>query len=201
MRTFTKATLMTATMLSFAGVANAEIRNEYLLSDELTIAENSAKVQNFSTLMAAVEAAGLSEALMGEGPFTVFAPLDSAFDALPEGTVEELLKPENVDELRSLISAHVVPAKVTEADLDLAAIGGETAEIDTISVDVMDGKVTMDSLTISDIMVEKKGDTMYVSAYTTGPGEIVNDATIIEADIMSSNGVIHVIDSVLSPNS
>ncbi|MEJ6401764.1 fasciclin domain-containing protein [Yoonia sp. 2307UL14-13] len=201
MRTLTTTALVGATLIAGASLANADIKNEYLLSDELTITENAAKVQNFSTLMAAVEAAGLADDLMGEGPFTIFAPTDEAFAALPEGTVEELLKPENIGQLEELLKAHVVPGVVTSEDIDLAAIGSDVAEIGELDVEVMDGKVMMDSLVQSDIAVEKIGDAFYVSAYATSPSDNEPEASIIEANIMASNGVIHVIDNVLTPDS
>lgn len=201
MRTMTKTALMGATMMSIATFANADITNEYLLSDELTITENAVKVQNFSTLVAAVEAAGLADDLMGEGPFTVFAPTDEAFAALPAGTVENLLKPENIGQLEELLKAHVVPARITSDEIDLAALGNAKAEIGEFSVDVVDGKVMMDTLVESNVVVEKIGDAFYVSAYATSPSDNEPEASIIEANIMSSNGVIHVIDNVLTPDS
>ncbi len=201
MRTLTTTALVGATLIAGTSLANADIKNEYLLSDELTITENAAKVQNFSTLVAAVEAAGLADDLMGEGPFTLFAPTDEAFAALPAGTVDDLLKPENIGQLEELLKAHVVPGRVTAEDIDLAAIGSDVAEIGELDVEVMDGKVMMDSLVLSDIAVEKIGDAFYVSAYATSPSDNEPEASIIEANIMASNGVIHVIDNVLTPDS
>ena len=93
---------------------------------------------SFTTLIAAVEAAGLVETLQGEGPFTVFAPTDEAFAALPEGTVEELLMPENKDRLTAILTYHVVPGKVMSGDLtdDMEA---ETVEGSTVTIDLDDG--------------------------------------------------------------
>ena len=205
MRTFTTTALVSAAMLSLAGIANADadatIKNEYLLDEELTIAQNSAKIQNFSTLMTAVETAGLADELMGEGPFTVFAPIDSAFKALPEGTVEDLLKEENRDQLVRLISAHVVPAAVTERDFDLAALGSDVAENGTLEVDVENSRVMMDTIAETDIAIEKIGNNYYASAYSTSMNDDNPEANIIYTDLLASNGVIHIIDSVLTPDS
>ena len=132
------------------------------------------------TLVAAVKAAGLVDTLAGKGPFTVFAPTDAAFAALPAGTVDTLLKPENRDQLASVLTYHVVPGKVAAADL-LAAItanGGSasltTVEGGTLTATVADGKVKL---------TDERGGT----------------ATVVAADLMSSNGVVHVTDAVSLP--
>ncbi len=122
----------------------------------------------FNTLVAAVQAAGLVETLQGEGPFTVFAPTDAAFAKLPEGTVESLLKPENKDQLVAILTYHVVPGKVTSADIAGKKLDADTVEGQAIAIDATDGVK-------------------------------VNDATVVGADVMASNGVIHVIDTVLLP--
>lgn len=95
------------------------------------IVDTAVDAGSFSTLVAAVEAAGLVETLKGEGPFTVFAPTDEAFAALPEGTVEELLKPENKDQLTAILTYHVVPGKVMSGDLsdDMSAATVNGAEV------------------------------------------------------------------------
>lgn len=201
MHTFTKSTLIGATMLTAASAASADIVNEYLLSDELTITENASKVQNFSTLIAAVKAAGLDDDLMGEGPYTVFAPTDAAFAALPEGALDNLMKPENISQLEALVKAHVVPGIVTSDDIDLAALGNDNVEINEMDVEVTEGKILMDSLIETNIAVEKLGDAFYVSAYREALAADEHEASIIEANIMNSNGVIHVIDTVLTPDS
>ena len=122
----------------------------------------------FTTLVAAVEAAGLVETLKSEGPFTVFAPTDDAFAKLPEGTVEKLLKPESLESLKDILLYHVVPGKVMAADV----VGLESAETAL-------GK---------DVMVKVDMGKVYI-----------NEAEVILTDIEASNGVIHVIDSVLLP--
>ncbi|MEQ8897672.1 MAG: fasciclin domain-containing protein [Roseovarius sp.] len=102
----TAATLLSAT----AAPALAE-------SGSMDIVDTAANTEGFATLVAAVEAAGLVDTLKGEGPFTVFAPTDDAFAALPEGTVEDLLQPENKDQLTAILTYHVVPGKVMSGDL------------------------------------------------------------------------------------
>ncbi len=125
---------------------------------------------DFSTLVAAVSAAGLVETLQGDGPFTVFAPTNDAFAALPDGTVDNLLKPENRDQLVSILTYHVIPGNVTSDQL-----AGQRLNVATV-----------------------QGQTVHVDG--TGGGVQVNDANVVTADIAASNGTIHVIDSVLLPN-
>lgn len=132
------------------------------------IVDTAVAAGDFATLVAAVKAAGLVETLKGDGPFTVFAPTDAAFAKLPEGTVASLLKPENKDKLVAVLTYHVVPGKVTAADvvkLDTAAtVNGKAADI-TVTA----GSVKIDG------------------------------ANVTATDIKASNGVIHVIDSVILP--
>ncbi|MGB7961848.1 MAG: fasciclin domain-containing protein [Propionicimonas sp.] len=134
-----------------------------------TIAEVASANSEFSTLVAAVSAAGLVETLSGTGPYTVFAPTNSAFEALPEGLVETLLKPENKEALTSILTYHVVP-----------------------------GEVTSDQIVPGDVKTVE-GSTLTIS--TDGGGVSVNDAKVTTADVDASNGVIHVIDKVLVPES
>ncbi|MFN4157236.1 MAG: fasciclin domain-containing protein [Gemmobacter sp.] len=122
---------------------------------------------SFTTLVAAVQAAGLVDTLKGPGPFTVFAPTDAAFAALPAGTVEDLLKPENLAQLTAILTYHVVPGKVMSTDL---------------SEGLMAATVQGSEVTI-----------------TLDGGAKVDGAMISTADIEASNGVIHVIDSVIMP--
>ena len=139
-----------------------------------TIVDIAADDSRFSTLVAAVEAAGLAETLSGEGPFTVFAPTDDAFAALPEGTLESLLQPENKQQLTDILLYHVVPGKVMAAD-----VAG------------MDGMMVDTAL---------KGQQISVSA-EMGSVTLNENANVIVTDIEASNGVIHVIDAVLLPPS
>jgi uncharacterized surface protein with fasciclin (FAS1) repeats len=142
-------------------------------SASMTITDVVAGSEDFSTLLAAVEAADLGETLAGEGPFTVFAPTDEAFAALPEGTLDTLLDPMNKDQLSGILTYHVVPAEVMAADVepgDVATVNGAT-----FGIAVEDGVVITD-----------------------GQG---NQAMVTQTDIEASNGVIHVIDAVLLPPS
>lgn len=138
-----------------------------------TIAENAPNATNLSTLVAATEAAGLLPTFQGPGPFTVFAPDNAAFEALPAGTVDTLLEPENSDQLTSILTYHVVPQALTSADLtDGASL--TTVEGGTLTVATSGGTVTI----------------------TDAAG---NTATVTQADVLQSNGVVHVIDTVLMP--
>ena len=103
------------------------------------IVEVAAADGRFTTLVAAIEAAGLVETLQGEGPFTVFAPTDEAFAALPEGTVEDLLKPENRDTLVAVLTYHVVPGKVMSSDIAGQEMEVATVQGSTVEIDAMDG--------------------------------------------------------------
>jgi uncharacterized surface protein with fasciclin (FAS1) repeats len=115
------------------------------------IVDTAVDAGTFSTLVAAVEAAGLVDTLKGEGPFTVFAPTDEAFAALPEGTVENLLKPENIDQLTAILTYHVVPGKVMSTDLtdDMMAT---TVQGSDVKIDLDNGVMVQDAtVTAADI--------------------------------------------------
>ena len=133
------------------------------------IVETASEAGSFQTLLIAAEAAGLVDTLKSEGPFTVFAPTDEAFAKLPEGTVEDLLKPENQDQLKAILTYHVVPGKTMSSDIAGKELEVETVQGETIAIDASDGTV------------------------------MVDDATLVQADIETDNGVIHVIDTVLMP--
>ena len=132
------------------------------------IVDTAASAEQFSTLVAAVKAAGLVDTLKGDGPFTVFAPTNEAFAALPAGTVENLLKPENKNQLVAVLTYHVIPGKVMSSD-----IAGKTAEVETV-----------------------QGSALSIDATS---GVMVDNAMVTTADIITSNGVIHVIDKVVLP--
>ncbi|MEP2782342.1 MAG: fasciclin domain-containing protein [Pseudoruegeria sp.] len=132
------------------------------------IVDTAVDAGSFNTLVAAVQAADLVDTLKGEGPFTVFAPTDDAFAALPEGTVETLLMPENKDKLVAILTYHVIPGKVMAAD-----IAGKKMDVKTVN-----GRMAM------------------VDAMS---GVMIDNATVVQADIAASNGVIHVIDAVILP--
>nr|WP_281301437.1 MULTISPECIES: fasciclin domain-containing protein [unclassified Iodidimonas] len=117
-----------------------------------TIVEIAASNDDFSTLVAAVKAAGLAETLSGKGPFTVFAPTNAAFAALPAGTVEDLLKPENKQKLVAILTYHVVSGKVMSADLAGKTIDAKTVEGGTLAIDATSGVSVNDAtVTTADI--------------------------------------------------
>jgi uncharacterized surface protein with fasciclin (FAS1) repeats len=134
------------------------------------IVDTAVAAENFTTLVSLVEAAGLVDTLKGEGPFTVFAPTDDAFAALPEGTIPQLLDPANRDQLVAILTYHVVPSEVPSS-----AAAGEMVELETVQGDM----VTVDG---------------------TGEGVMVDGAEVVQADIMADNGIIHVIDQVIMPD-
>ena len=115
--------------------------------DKKDIVDTAVGAGSFTTLVAAVQAAGLEETLRGDGPFTVFAPTDEAFAALPEGTVENLLKPENKDQLVAILTYHVVPGKVTSADV-VKVTEAKSVNGKGIPIAVNDGKVKVDNATV-----------------------------------------------------
>lgn len=145
-----------------------------------SIVENAVNSSDHTTLVAAVKAAGLVETLQGSGPFTVFAPVNSAFSALPAGTVETLLKPENKALLTGILTYHVVAGKMSSKDLkDAIKAGGGSASLKTVA----GGTIT----------ATRKGNDYMITDEKGGVSEI----TI--ADVNQSNGVIHVINKVLLP--
>lgn len=129
--------------------------------------------ENLSTLVTAVQAAGLVETLQGEGPFTVFAPTNAAFAALPAGTLDTLLQPANKDQLSAILTYHVVAGEVKSSDLKDGQVV-TTVQGGTLTVNVADGKVTL---------TDAKG----------------NKVNVVTADVDASNGVVHVIDGVVLP--
>ncbi|MEM6590172.1 MAG: fasciclin domain-containing protein [Pseudomonadota bacterium] len=156
---FRKTVIVLAATAAFAAPAVAGMKKD--------IVDTAAGAGSFETLLAAATAAGLVDTLKGDGPFTVFAPTDEAFAALPEGTVEDLLKPENKEQLAAILTYHVVPGKVMSTDLT----------DDMTAATVQGGEITID----------------------LDNGVMVNDASVVTADISASNGVIHVIDKVILP--
>lgn len=145
------------------------------------IVENAVNSADHTTLVAAVQAAGLVETLMGPGPFTVFAPVNDAFAALPEGTVETLLKPENKALLTKILTAHVVAGDVTAADIIRKAKRSA------------DGFYHFQAVSGDALSAQVKGKNVYIY------DESGNAAKVTIADVDQSNGVIHVIDGVLLP--
>jgi len=141
-------TFMLATAaFGVTSVAQASHHTEKKAHDSKDIVETAAAAGNFETLLAAAQAAGLVEALKGEGPLTVFAPTDEAFAALPEGTVEDLLKPENKDALAGILLYHVVGGKIMSGDIGSAA-SPATLQGATIDVKANYGKVTVNGANV-----------------------------------------------------
>jgi len=134
------------------------------------IVETAIAAGSFTTLVAAVQAAGLVETLQGDGPFTVFAPTDDAFAALGADTINSLLLPENRDQLISILTYHVVPGEYFAGDL-----AGQSLSVASV-----------------------QGDTIDINA--TGSSVMIDGATVVSADVDASNGVIHVINEVIMPN-
>jgi uncharacterized surface protein with fasciclin (FAS1) repeats len=145
------------------------------------IVQNAVNSKDHTTLVAAVKAAGLVDTLQGPGPFTVFAPVNKAFDKLPKGTVETLLKPENKPKLVSVLTYHVVPGRLSAKDLmDAARKNGGQTKLKTVEGD--------------ELTVESKGNMLTIWD-TKG-----NTSKVTIQNVFQSNGVIHVIDTVLLPS-
>jgi uncharacterized surface protein with fasciclin (FAS1) repeats len=144
------------------------------------IVENAVNSKDHTTLVAAVKAAGLVETLQGPGPFTVFAPTNEAFAALPAGTVETLVKPENKETLTKILTYHVMAGKMTSADLMKAIKAGN-------------GKAELKTVQGENLTAMMKGKTIELKDEKGGI------STVTIADVMQSNGVIHVVNKVLMP--
>ena len=146
------------------------------------IIENAVNSKDHTTLVAAVKAAGLVETLQSKGPFTVFAPTNLAFAKLPKGTVETLLKPENLKLLQTILTYHVVAGKMNSSDIAAAIKKGG-------------GKATLKTVSGGTLTAWMKGSALYIT------DENGNSAKVTIADVNQSNGVIHVIDTVVTPKS
>lgn len=171
-----------ATILALsAGVAfaNPDVGGAPMFETK-NIVENAVNSKDHTTLVAAVKAAGLVDTLAGPGPFTVFAPVNKAFDKLPAGTVETLLKPENKATLTAVLTYHVVPGKHSAEELMKAA-------------EAHGGKTTLTTVQGEKLTIIEKGHKLEVK---DAKGDIGN---ITIADVNQSNGVIHVIDTVMLP--
>ncbi|WP_397446393.1 fasciclin domain-containing protein [Polaribacter sp. R77954] len=169
-----------AIIVSLPTFANTDPKDKNNEKNEKTIVGVAAANDNFTTLVAAVKAAGLVETLNSDGPFTVFAPINDAFGKLPKGTVESLLKPENKKLLTAILTYHVVAGEFKAKDV-LAAIKANNGKFDiktvqggTLTASLKDGKV---------ILKDTKGNT----------------STVIITDVAASNGVVHAIDTVVMP--
>ncbi len=171
------AMLALSTVAAFA--ANPMVGGAEML-DSKTIVENAVNSADHTTLVAAVKAAGLVETLSGAGPFTVFAPTNEAFAKLPAGTVETLLKPENKDMLVKILTCHVVGAAVMAEALEgMIADDKGTHPVPTVGGCMLQATYEGDMIKLTD--------------------EMGNVATVTIADVKQSNGVIHVIDTVMLP--
>jgi uncharacterized surface protein with fasciclin (FAS1) repeats len=169
----------TAGLAQSAGAENPMVGGAAMFADK-TIVENALNSADHTTLVAAVQAAGLVETLSGDGPFTVFAPTNAAFDALQGGTVENLLKPENKDMLVKVLTCHVVGADVmSDALMGMIEDDGGTHDVPTLGGCTLKASYDMGTITLED--------------------ERGRSATVTIADVKQSNGVIHVIDGVLLP--
>lgn len=181
-RTHTR-TLILALALATAGGA-AQAKNPMVggapMYASKSIVENAVNSKDHTTLVAAVKAAGLVDTLAGPGPFTVFAPTNAAFAKLPAGTVESLVQPQNKATLTKILTYHVVPGTYTAKDLmGLVKQGGGQAELKTAAGQTL--------------TVMQKGKRLFVA------DDKGNTARVTIGNVMQSNGVIHVIDTVLMP--
>jgi uncharacterized surface protein with fasciclin (FAS1) repeats len=149
--------------------------------EERNIVENAVNSPIHTTLVAAVQAAGLVDTLQSDGPFTVFAPIDDAFAALPDGTVETLLKPENKGLLQKVLTAHVVAGDWSAAEIARWARASS------------DGFYHFNAVSGDALSAQVKGNNVYIY------DESGNAARVTIADVDQSNGVIHVVDTVLVP--
>ncbi len=168
---------------SFAAIAvaaeNPMVGGAAMYADK-NIVENAVNSKDHTTLVAAVKAAGLVETLQGKGPFTVFAPTNAAFEALPAGTVDNLLKPENKEMLTKVLTCHVVAADaMSDAIAKMIKDDGGNHAVKTVGGCTLQAKMNGDMITLTD--------------------ETGGVATVTIADVDQSNGVIHVIDKVLLP--
>ena len=186
------AMLVTVASLAFAGGAAPTLAQMQMREQTVTVGgapmypskniiQNAVNSKDHTTLVAAVKAAGLVETLQGPGPFTVFAPTNAAFAKLPPGTVDSLLKPDMKAKLTGVLTYHVVPGRLSARDLmDAAKKNGGKAEFRTVEGET--------------ISVESKGNTLMI---LDSKG---NASKVTIQNVFQSNGVIHVIDSVLLPS-
>ncbi|MDD0973013.1 fasciclin domain-containing protein [Pseudomonas fontis] len=167
-----------AAMVGVAAAADNPMVGGAAMYANKTIVENAVNSKDHTTLVAAVKAAGLVDTLNGKGPFTVFAPTNEAFNRLPAGTVDTLVKPENKATLTKILTYHVVPGTHTSKELMAQAMKGpimlKTVQGEALTIKAHDGKLWV---------IDAKGGTTGISI----------------ADVMQSNGVIHVVDKVLMP--
>jgi uncharacterized surface protein with fasciclin (FAS1) repeats len=176
-----------AASIAFAGGAQAQMSSEHTtmvggaaMYPSKTIVQNAVNSKDHTTLVAAVTAAGLVDTLSGPGPFTVFAPTNEAFAKLPAGTVDTLVKPENKDTLVKILTYHVVPGTMTAANIKAAIKAGH-------------GKATLTTVQGEPLTAKMMGGKLMLTDAKGGM------STVTIANVMQSNGVIHVVDTVLMP--
>lgn len=179
--TITRTALaLSAILLTTTAFAAVKIVGGAPMYPTKNIVENAVNSKDHTTLVAAVKAAGLVDTLESAGPFTVFAPTNEAFKKLPKGTVETLVKPENKATLTAILTYHVVSGRLTAADLsDMVKQGGGKAMIKTVEGE--------------SLIVTQKGRSIYI---TDAKGDV---SRVTIADVLQSNGVIHVVNTVLLP--
>ncbi len=171
--------------MAFAATANAQMEKTVMVGGAemyptKNIVENAVNSKDHTTLVAAVKAADLVETLSGAGPFTVFAPTNAAFAALPAGTVDNLLKPENKAALQGVLTYHVIAGKLNAKDVAAAIKAGN-------------GKAVVKTVNGQELTISMKGNKVKITDATGA------SAFVTIADVNQSNGVIHVIDHVLLP--
>jgi len=178
------ALLSTAAIPLSAGLAFAQEKTVMVggapMYPSKNIVENAVNSKDHTTLVAAVKAAGLVDTLSGPGPFTVFAPTNEAFNKLPPGTVDTLLKPENKATLTKILTYHVVPGKISSAELNT-------------KIKSSSGKAMLKTVEGEELTAELSGDKIVLIDAKGGK------STVTIADVNQSNGVIHVVDTVLMP--
>ena len=180
LKTFASAALGVSVAFATVAFAANPMVGGAAMYEEKNIVENAVNSKDHTTLVAAVQAAGLVETLQGDGPFTVFAPTNEAFAKLPAGTVDTLLMPENKGTLTAVLTYHAVAGAVTAADL-------------VKMIEDKGGAVTIDTLAGQQLTVSRFGDTVAIT-------DAVGRTTVVaQADVMASNGVVHVTDGVFLP--
>lgn len=181
---FTRGLVAAALMAAVAGTAHADVTYPMVggaaMYPTKTIVENAVNSKDHTTLVAAVKAAGLVDTLSSPGPFTVFAPTNDAFGKLPAGTVDTLVKPENKATLTTVLTYHVVPGRMSAKDLWAAVKKGG-------------GKATLTTVQGGTLTAWADGSTLWLTDAKGGKSKVS------QSDVFQSNGVIHVIDTVLMP--
>lgn len=179
-RSVAVAALAMATLCTQAQMKDPDVGGAPMYPSK-TAVENASAAPNLTTLVTAVKAANLVDTLSGPGPFTIFAPTNDAFSKLPAGTVDTLVKPENQDQLKKILTYHVVAGKMDSKIIAKAIKRGHgTATLKTVEGGSLTAKMQGSSLVLTD----EKGGT----------------STVTTADVYQSNGVVHVVDTVLMPN-